>query len=61
MEVLAWRLLPVTPTLDAVVAGGDSTILHLHVGRGVSKLTLGVGTRAFVPLELPAHLQLEPA
>jgi hypothetical protein len=61
MEVLAWRFLPVTPTLDAVVTSRDSPILHLHVGWRVSKLTLGVGARAFVPLELTTHLQLEPA
>jgi len=51
----------ILPYLDAVVAGGDSPILHLHVGWGVSELALGVRPRAFVPLELPAHLQLEPA
>lgn len=61
MEVLAWRLLSVTPALDAVVAGSDAAVLHLHVGRGVRELALSVRARALVPLELPAHFQLQPA
>ena len=51
----------ILPYLDAVVACGDSPVLHLHVGWWVSKLAFSVGTRALVPLELPAYLQLEPA
>lgn len=47
--------------LDAVVAGGDSSILHLDVGRGMRELALGVGPRALIPLEFTAHFELEPA
>lgn len=47
--------------LDGVVAGGDSTVLNLNVGRRVSELALSVWPRALVTLELPADLQLQPA
>ena len=47
--------------LDAIVAGSDASILHLDVGRRMRELAFGVWPGAFVPLELPAYLQLEPA
>lgn len=61
VEILARRLLSVTPALDAVVAGGDAAVLHLDVGGRVRELALGVGPRALVALELAAHLELQPA
>lgn len=61
VKVLAGRLLTVTSTLDRVVASGDASVLDLDVGRRVSELALRVRPRALVPLELAAHLQLEPA
>jgi len=60
VEVLAGRLLPVTPALNTVIAGGHPAVLHLHVGRRVGELALAVRAGALLPLELPAHLQLEP-
>lgn len=60
MEILARRLFPVTPTLDAVVAGGDTSVLHLDVGWWMCELALCIRSGAFVPLELPADLQLQP-
>lgn len=50
-----------TTYLNAVVAGGDASILHLDVGGRVSELALGVRARALVALELAAHLELQPA
>lgn len=47
--------------LDTVVAGCDSSILHLNIGRGMCELAFGVRAGALVPLELAAHLQLQPA
>lgn len=46
--------------LDAVVAGSDSAVLDLHVGRRVREFALRVWPGALVALELPADLQLEP-
>lgn len=52
----------VVPThLNTVVARRDASILHLHVGRRVGELALGVRPGALVALELAAHLQLQPA
>jgi len=61
VEILARRLLTVAPALNTIVAGGHPPVLHLNVGRWVSKLALRVRSRALLPLELPAHLQLQPA
>ena len=47
--------------LNTVVAGSNSTILDFNVWRRMSELALCVGTRALLALELPAHLQLQPA
>lgn len=60
VKVFAWWFLSITPSLNAVVASSDTSILHLHICRRMSKLALGVRTGAFVTLELPAHLQLQP-
>ena len=46
--------------LDTVVAGGDSSILHLHSSRGMRKLAFGVGSRALIPLKFAAHFKLQP-
>ncbi|GFT05790.1 hypothetical protein TNCV_3925811 [Trichonephila clavipes] len=46
--------------LDGVVACDDASVLHLYVGWGVRELAFGVRSGALVPLELSAHLQLEP-
>jgi len=42
VEILAGRLLSVTPTLNTVVAGGHSPVLHLHVWRRMGELALAV-------------------
>lgn len=47
--------------LNAIVAGGNAAVLHLHVGRRMGELAVGVRARAFVALILAAHLQLQPA
>lgn len=47
--------------LNTIVAGRDTAVLHLDVGRGMCEFTLGIGPGALVPLELPANFQLEPA
>lgn len=47
--------------LNAVVAGGDSAVLHFDVGRGMGEFALGVWPGALVPLKLPTDLELEPA
>lgn len=44
--------------LNAIVAGGNSSVLHFDGGRRVSELALGVGPRALIPLELAAHFEL---
>lgn len=49
------------PYLDTVVAGGDSSILHLDGRRGMSELALGVRPRALISLELATHFKLQPA
>ena len=46
--------------LDAIVASRDSAILHLDIGRRMSKLALVVGPGALVSLELSTDFQLEP-
>lgn len=60
VEVLAGGLLPITSTLNRVIAGGDASVLDLDVWWRMGKLALGVWPSALVPLELAAHLQLEP-
>lgn len=60
VEIFARRLFTIAPALDAVVAGGHSAVLDFHVSRWMSKLAFRVRSRALVPLELTAHLQLEP-
>jgi len=42
MEILAGRLLPVTASLNTVVARSHSSILHLHVWRRMCKLALSI-------------------
>ena len=44
--------------LDAIVASCDPTILHLDIGRRMSKLALVVGPGALVSLELSTDFQL---
>jgi len=61
MEILARRLLTVAPTLNTIVAGGHPAVLHLYVGRWVSKLALAIRSCALLTLELAANLQLQPA
>jgi len=61
VEVLASRLLAVAPALNTIVAGGHPPVLHLDVGRRVCELALGIAPCALLPLELAAHLQLQPA
>lgn len=61
MKILAGWLFSITSTLDAIVAGRHTAILHLDIGRRMSKLALVVGPGALVPLELAAHLQLQPS
>lgn len=61
VKVFAWRLVTITPALDTVVAGGDSSVLHLDVGRRVCELAFRVGTRTLVPLKLSTHFQLQPS
>lgn len=58
MEVFAGWLLAVTPSLDTVVAGGDSSILHLDGSRGMRKFAFSIWSRALIPLELPAYFEL---
>jgi len=60
VEILAGRLLPVTPALNTVVARSDPPILDLHIGGRVSKFALGIRARAFLTLELAADFELEP-
>ena len=47
--------------LNTIVAGGHPPVLHLDVGRWVCELALGIAPCALLPLELAAHLQLQPA
>ena len=44
--------------LDAIIASCDSAILHLNIGRRMSKLTLIIGPGALISLELSAGFQL---
>lgn len=60
MKVFAWRLIPITPALNTVVAGGDSPVLDFHVVLGVRELALRIGPGAFVALELAADFELKP-
>jgi hypothetical protein len=58
VKILARRLLTIASTLDAIVASCDPTILHLDIGRRMSKLALVVGPGALVSLELSTDFQL---
>ena len=46
--------------LDGIVAGDDTSILHLDVGRRMGEFALAVRARALAALKLAAHLQLQP-
>lgn len=46
--------------LDTVVAGRHTTALDLHIGWWMCEFAFGVGSGAFVALELPAYFQLQP-
>ena len=46
--------------LNTIVARRHFAILYLHILRRVTELALQIGAGAFVSLELPAHLKLEP-
>jgi len=61
VEVFTGGLLAVAAALYAVVAGGDAAVVHLYVWRRMRELALVVAARALVALELPAHLELQPA
>jgi len=61
VEIFAWGFFSVTSTLDTVVAGCDSPVLHFNVSWGVCELAFGVWSGTLIPLELPANLKLEPA
>ena len=47
--------------LNAVVAGDDTSILHLDVSWRMGEFAFGIGSRTFGALELAANIQLEPA
>lgn len=61
VKVFAWWFFTITPALNAVVAGGDSSVLHLDVSRRMRELAFGVRASTLVPLELAAHFELQPA
>jgi len=42
VEILASRLLPVTASLNTVVAGSHPPVLHLHIGGWVGELALRI-------------------
>ena len=46
--------------LNTIVARRHFAILYLHILRRVTELALQIGAGAFVSLELPAHLKLQP-
>lgn len=46
--------------LNAVVTRCDPAVLHLDVSGRMREFAFGVRTRAFIPLVLAAHLQLQP-
>lgn len=47
--------------LNTVVAGCYPAVLDLDVGWWMCEFTLSVRPGAFVPLKLPAYLQLQPS
>ena len=48
------------PYLNTVVARRDPAVLDLDVVRGVRELAVPVRPGALLPLELAAHLELQP-
>jgi len=61
VEILARRLLPITPPLNTVIASSYPPVLNFNVGWWVCKFALRIRASALLALELPAHLELQPA
>lgn len=61
VEILARWFLSIASSLDGIIAGDDSSILHLDVGGRMGELALAVRARALAALILATHLQLQPS